>query len=401
MRVSNLLRSLDATIQDAAKIFGRINDNFDILRKILQNQVSLGDNIYCDIVTGQFDSGVPRACGLKNLKSAQGAIVVGSQAPCIASPLVSMSGSQATVTLFFAGMMKNVQATVILFDVGTVGTPYGSLVATVNAPGIVYPDGTTITVDNTGKLTGSGGGGGGPKTYDVDFSTLPTATLPTNSTVTVDGKTWTTKDFAGGAGSIFQLTNGTGLTITNTTNVAAIIHARLQDLIPGAIPLVNVTDLEIWYRYQVVQMGGSYSGVYPGIQSDDQSGSQFILWQGGPSTSGVHSYDAVYNNSDHTINGPANTIPDDVIVFRLLSDGSRFTVFTGTFNTGANTWPDPSSLVYRASLAGLQTPVSGAATGSAYVPVVGTTGPRMHVQTFGSPFTSAIYKRMLIKATLS
>ena len=153
MKVTNLLRSIQQGIGTAADVLTKINDAFATIKTLLQNNVSFSDNIYCDVVTATFDSGVALSCKLTNLTSAKGAIVVGSSAPCIASPLVSMNGQVATVTLFFAGMAVGVKATVILVDVGTVGSPHGSVLATNTLPGILYPDGTTCHVDATGKLS--------------------------------------------------------------------------------------------------------------------------------------------------------------------------------------------------------------------------------------------------------
>ena len=153
MKVSNLLRSIQQGIGTAADVLTKINDAFATVRTMLQNNISFSDNIFCDVVTATFDSGVALSCKLTHLKSAKGAIVVGSSAPCIASPLVSMNGEVATVTLFFAGMAKSVTATVILVDVGTVGSPHGSVIATNKLPGILRPDGTSCHVDDNGVLS--------------------------------------------------------------------------------------------------------------------------------------------------------------------------------------------------------------------------------------------------------
>ena len=204
-------------MQSFQDVASTISSNFDALRKILQNNISLGDNIYCDVVTGSFDSGVPRACQLTHLSSAKGCIVLGSAVPCIASPLVSMNGiSQATVTLFFAGMVKNVQATVVLFDLGFVGSPYGTLFATTKVPGIVQPDGTTVTVSPAGVISATSSISVGGVYTPIETPTGPTTTTNTNDTYTCAHTILGTPQvFVGGeAGLVLMNTDGTVFSVS-------------------------------------------------------------------------------------------------------------------------------------------------------------------------------------------
>lgn len=161
MKLTGLLSSLDVAIPDPKRVYGLINDNFNTLKKSLQNRLSFRDNLYCDIVTGSFNSGAPRVCKLTNLSRAAGGIVVGSSMPCMAAPLVVSGEGYAMVTLFFAGMATNVTATVILVEEGSAPRNPQTILADVNRPGIISPDGTTITITPAGVISS----GGGPSSY--------------------------------------------------------------------------------------------------------------------------------------------------------------------------------------------------------------------------------------------
>jgi len=157
MKLSGVLKSLDVAIADTKRVYGLINDNFEMIKKVLQNRLSFRDNMYCDIVTGTFNSGAPRACKLINLSRAAGAIVVGSSVPCIGTPTVVSSDGYAMVTMFFAGMATNVTATVILIEVGSAPLNSQTVLAGKGRPGIVSPDGATITITPAGVITSTGG----------------------------------------------------------------------------------------------------------------------------------------------------------------------------------------------------------------------------------------------------
>lgn len=170
MKVSGLLRSLNVSAT-AAETLGLINDNFDAIRKILQKKLSLSDNLSCDVISGVFDSGQPTPLQLSALTNARGAIVLGSSVPCIGAPHVATVGRQAHTTLYFARGARQVRATVVLFEEGTAQYDPSTLIASTTAPGLVYPDGTSITMDSTGKLSSIGGGGGlTPISKSADYS---------------------------------------------------------------------------------------------------------------------------------------------------------------------------------------------------------------------------------------
>jgi hypothetical protein len=166
VKISNLLRSLDSALSPTA-IVGRINDNFDAVKKLLVNKISLRDNVYCDVVTATFDSGSPRACKLTNLFFAKGAIVLGSSVPCMAGPVVGMEGKNAMVTLFFAGMAKSVTATVVIFDEGSGPTKQQTILGSVGYAGILKPDGVTTFASADGTLSVAASGPSGPWTLST------------------------------------------------------------------------------------------------------------------------------------------------------------------------------------------------------------------------------------------
>ena len=139
----------------------------------------------CDVITGTFNSGQPTTVTLSNLQTARGVLLLGSSVPCIAAPHVASSaGSQAYVTLYFAGNARGVQATIILFPEGTPQLTPGNLYATTTTPGIVAFDGTTITMSAAGVLSAGGGGGGGTRVTG-EVPSGPTTTTYSNDTYTL------------------------------------------------------------------------------------------------------------------------------------------------------------------------------------------------------------------------
>lgn len=251
----------------------------------------------------------------------------------------------------------------------------------------------------------SDAGASSSQTYDIDFTGLATATLPTNSSVTIGGKPWTTVDYdPSTANTTFQITNGTGLTITstNTTSAAAYIHANLQDLIPGAIPYVNVTDMEVWFYAVISPFGtnGSSGRAWLGIQSTDQAANIFrsVIGRAAAVGSSPFNADAAYGGGDNENSFAGNgTLTDNVYVVRMSSDGYIANFFTGVYGS---TWPDASALHYRASvkMQNSNIVIFEGASPSSQFPLIGTTGPVMEVLTFSSPATTMTIKRMLVIA---
>lgn len=177
MKVSGLLRSLTPQSSLSSTI-GRINDAFDVLRRILTRNISLTDNIACELYAGYFTHGVPVSIFLRSLSTAHSAIVLSSSIPCIATPQVIGSTNTAQVTLAFARNARRVQVVILLFPEGALPVAQQlALTATATAPGQVIPDNSTIFVDDVGTIY-SAGGATGPRVVGEVPSGPTTVTNP-------------------------------------------------------------------------------------------------------------------------------------------------------------------------------------------------------------------------------
>lgn len=333
MRISNLLRSLEigSAVADLKKLFSLVDSNFQQIKKALESKLTFGDNIQCDIVTTKFDSGAPTQVRLNHLKMARSGILFGSAVPTFGPVVVSPSGDGAAVTLYFAQNAKSVTATVVLFDFGTSAGP-GSLIATAGASGLVRPDGSTITISDTGVISSTSGVPAvrrvPPDAYDDIVWKLDELATPFLN--------------SGGLGSsaAYQL-NGFGTVLPGHTALFGKGVAQgytNTDGMRGAATYepTGTVCVSYWAWYGVAGGGAGYGaiasgdGFYKGYRPVGSWAAPFIALECAPGFAAV-----CIGGAAHTLN--ANSIWTDLLPLRTWSHfGATYDPVSGTLNCFIN-----------------------------------------------------------------
>jgi len=247
-----------------APLLRQTNNAFGALINAVAGDITLSENVRCDVVTARFTHDVPQTVKLTKLRSAKSAVVLSCNgAISVATPTV-IDGPDPRVTLYFNDTAAtNIPCTIALFPegVGQASSPAytsssgGSVITTegdlivgdvagnesrlpIGAPGAVLTsDGTTASwvVGGAGTVLKQGAG-------TIDFGVFPGSSEATlavvDATVTADCKAWGW--ITGGANAGHTLSDHLyaqqllGVTVVPNAGVGLDVYARCLDKMQGS-----------------------------------------------------------------------------------------------------------------------------------------------------------------------
>jgi hypothetical protein len=181
--------------------------------------------------------------------------------------------------------------------------------------------------------------------YELDWTAEANQTVSANGNVTVDGKTWTSANYA--SASLFSLTLGTGLRITSnsgsslTWTTAAVtspsLRIELDDLAAGLADMTR--DLWVWSYFPAYNCPNSNNTIIAAVYAAATGNYTVQMLGGGFSHNGSAVYPYQQRGSTVSVNTAIATT-FDVVVWRYHANGTH-TCYAGNWAAG---WPARSAL---------------------------------------------------------